>query len=205
MSPLVGTARRLGDTWGERAVVRVRAVRLRGRPLPRVRARTGPWVPGGLLRVLFVASVVLMVLAAGARTELLATATGVAATGLAGWALLRPGHGPALGAVVTAGALLLGSPSAPMDPAVLLLAPLAHVVVRLGWWAGHVAWSTHVTVTALARSAVRDVGVVGVTVAIGGAALLAAGHPVHVGAFVGALALLAVAWLALRYHDGRDS
>jgi hypothetical protein len=173
-----------------------------GRPLPVVGVRLGRWLPGGVLRTAFVAGVVVLLLAAGARTTLVTELTAVLAGVLAVWAAVRPGPAPAHVTLVTAALLLLGSTAAPFDPAALWLAPLGYVVTRLGWWASHVGATDRVELAALRRSLARDGAVVAVALAIGGTAWALAGRPVPWLVALGVVALAALAWTAVRRDDG---
>ncbi|SKC71077.1 hypothetical protein [Krasilnikoviella flava] len=173
-----------------------------GRPLPVVGVEVGRWLPGGVLRAAFVVAVAVLLLASGARTtlvsELVVVITGVPVV----WAAVRPGPGPAHVALVTVALLLLGSTSAPFDPAVLWLAPLGYVVTRLGWWASHVGVTERVELAALRHSLARDGAVVAGALAIGGAAWTLAGRPVPWLVALGVVALAALAWTAVRRDDG---
>ncbi|MCK0115418.1 hypothetical protein BCE75_1109 [Isoptericola sp. CG 20/1183] len=171
--------------------------RRRERPLPVVRVGHGPVVPGSVLRLAAVCAVAGLVWAGAARTTLVAELEVAAVAGMALWALVRPGTVPAHTAVVLTALLLLGSTAAPFDPAALWLAPAAYVAVRLGWWAGQVGWRTRVEVTALRRTGSRDLVLLGLAVAVGGAAWAASGATVAGLALVGGGALLALAWRVL--------
>ncbi|AEG44291.1 hypothetical protein [Isoptericola variabilis] len=177
--------------------------RLRGhdRPLPWVTVEHGPAVPGWALRAAFVVAVPLLVLATASRTTALAGLVTTLVLALTGWAALRPGHGPAYATVVACALLLLGAPG-PFDATAPALAAGGYVVVRLGWWAGHVRWRTRVEVAALAHAARRDLTVLGATLVVALLAWAVAGRPVGALVVAGTLALAAVAWLALRRDDG---
>lgn len=191
-----------------RAVVppRVRALARRwwrrDRPLPRVRVDLGARVPGWVLRVAATAATPLLVVLAGARTPVDTGILVTVALALAAWTALRPGPGPTHVAVVVAAVVLVLSPGAPFDPAALWLAPLGYAAVRLGWWAQQVGPGDLVEVTALRRTARRDLAVALATLAVGALSWAVAGRPVDGLVALAAVALVAVAWLVVGGHDG---
>ena len=171
--------------------------RRRARALPVVRVEHVPAVPGLVLRAAAAVAVAALVWAAASRTTLMAGLVLTAVAGAALWALARPGQLPAHVAVVLSALLLLGSASTPFDPAVLWLAPLAYLAVRLSWWAGHVGWRTRVEVAVLGRSGSRDLVVAGVTSAVGALAWAVSGAALAGLVLLGGAALLALAWWLL--------
>ncbi|MCK9793614.1 hypothetical protein M1843_07640 [Isoptericola sp. 4D.3] len=173
-----------------------------GRPLPVVGVELGRRLPGWALRAALVVAVLVLVVGAGTRTSLVTELPVVVALVLAGWSAVRPGPAPAHVALVAAALMLLGSTSAPFDPAALWLAPWGYLATRLGWWAGHVAPTDRVELAALRRTLVRDAVVVVVTLATGGAAWALAGRPVPWLVGLGVAALAALAWTAVRRDDG---
>ncbi|MFD6134781.1 hypothetical protein [Isoptericola sp. NPDC056618] len=173
-----------------------------GRPLPVVGVELGRRLPGVVLRVAFVVAVAALVVAAGARTDLIAEVVVLLAGVVTVWAAVRPGPAPAHVALVTAALELLGSGAAPFDPAVLWLAPLGYLVTRLGWWASHVAATDRVELAALRHGLARDGVVVAASLAVGGAAWALAGRQVSWLVALGVVALAALAWIAVRRDDG---
>lgn len=173
-----------------------------GRPLPTVDVRTGRRLPGWSLRAAFVVAVATLVVAAGARTDLIVELVVLFAGVVTVWAAVRPGPAPAHLALVTAALELLGSSAAPFDPAVLWLAPLGYVVTRLGWWASHVGATEHVELAALRHGLARDAVVVAAALAVGAAAWAVAGRQLPWLVALGVAALAALAWTAVRRDDG---
>ncbi|GAA4726900.1 hypothetical protein GCM10023216_17090 [Isoptericola chiayiensis] len=167
------------------------------RPLPRVSVVHGPSVPGGVLRVLAALAVGGLVLLTAARTSLLPDLALSAALVLAMWTAVRPGRVPSHLAVVLSAAVLLGAQSAPFDPAVLWLAPLGFLTVRLGWWAEHTSWTGRVEWAALRATAGRDLTICGATVVLGAAAWAAAAASVGVLVVLGGIAVVAIGWAFL--------
>ena len=188
-------------------VVRVAdlAARLRAaaRPLPEVTVEHGPWLPGWVLRVLFPVAVPVLMLGAASRTPLDGVIVLMVTGAVTAWALARPSPEAAHTAVALAAIALLGAGQAPFDPAVLWLAPLGYLATRLAWWAQHVGLGVRVELAALAAAGARDVAVIVLTLALGGAAWTVAGRPVSGVVALGTAALAAVAWLAVRRDDGR--
>ncbi|WP_402465477.1 hypothetical protein [Isoptericola aurantiacus] len=166
------------------------------RPLPPVEVEHGPALPGGVLKTAAALAVAGLAWAAGSRTEVLPALCTVIALGLAVWTVLRPGPVPSHLAVVLAGVTLLGS-SGPFDVAVLGIAPLAYLTVRLGWWAQHVGWRTRVETAAWGAAAGRDLVVVGATVVLGGAAWALGAAAVGGLVVVGGTALVVLGWSLL--------
>ena len=76
--------------------------------------------------------------------------------------------------VVLGGLALAGGPG-PFDPVVLALLPLGHLVLRLAWWAAHVAPTGRLELRALIPDARRFVVLQAVLQVIGVALLLVAG------------------------------
>ncbi|MEU2201103.1 hypothetical protein [Isoptericola sp. NPDC019482] len=173
-----------------------------GRPLPVVGVRAGRRLPGWVLRAAFVVAVAALVVAAGARTDLIVELVVLFAGVVTVWAAVRPGPGPAHVALVTAALELLGSAAAPFDPAVLWLAPLGYVVTRLGWWASHVAATERVELAAFRHGLARDVVVVAAALAVGASAWALAGRQVPWLVALGVAAMAALAWTAVRRDDG---
>ncbi|MCA5894758.1 hypothetical protein LEP48_15570 [Isoptericola sp. NEAU-Y5] len=182
---------------------RLHRLRLDRRPLPLVEVTVGPWVPGWVFRLAACVAVGALVLLAAGRTGLLPTIAVGAALLLAAWAAARPGPGPAHVAVVASAVILLGTGTTPFDAAVLWLAPLGYVAVRLGWWASWLGPLARVEVAALGRAAARDAVVVLATFPVALAAWVVAGRPVAALVVLGFVALAAFAWIIARRHDGR--
>lgn len=175
------------------------------RPLPRVGVEAGRSVPGWALHAALAPAAAALVAVPATRSAMSPTVVVLGALVAAAWLCLRPRPAAAHAVVVLAALPVLGSPAAPFDPAVLLLVPLAFAVVRLAWWAEHVPLGGRVELGALRRGLPRAAAVVGVALALGVLALLAAGRPTAGAVALGGVALLAVAWVALRRHDGRTS
>ena len=76
--------------------------------------------------------------------------------------------------VVFGGLALAGGPG-PFDPVVLALLPLGHLVLRLAWWAAHVAPAGRLELRALIPDARRFVVLQAVLQVVGVALLLVAG------------------------------
>ncbi|WP_418276868.1 hypothetical protein ACNHYB_02875 [Isoptericola jiangsuensis] len=114
------------------------------------------------------------------------------------WVALRRGPAAPHLAVLIAALTMIGAPSAPFDAAVLGLAPLGLMAVRLTWWAEHVGRRTRVETAALWHVARRDLTITAVTLAVGGAGWLASGFAVGGLVVLGAAALLTLATLLLR-------
>lgn len=182
---------------------RLAALTWRERPMPRVDIGLGRWVPGWVFRVAGAGAVAALLLLTASRTELVPSLAGVLAGALALWSLARPGAGPAHVAVVLAAVVLLGSATAPFDPAALWLAPLGYVTTRLGWWAAVVVPTERVELAAVRRVALRDLVLTVVTVAVGLASWAVSGRPVEGIVALGVAALAAVAWLVAGRHDDR--
>ena len=184
--------------WVDDLVARLRPPE---RPLPVVTVDHGPALPGWLLRLAFTAAVPLFVYAVTAGTVVAPGLVTLVAAGATAWAALRPGPSVSHLTVVVGALLLLTAPG-PFSPAALWLAPLGYVMTRLGWWAAHVGPQTRIELAALGRAAARDGLVILVTLALGAAALSLAGTPIPAVVALGSAALAALAWLALRRHDG---
>ncbi|MEG3613643.1 hypothetical protein [Isoptericola haloaureus] len=167
------------------------------RPLPSVRVEHGPTVAGAWLRVAAGVVATALVLLAASRTPLLPDLTLVGAGVLGAWSVARPGRVPAHVTVVTSALVLLGARSAPFDPAVLGLLPVALLTVRLGWWAEHVGWSARVEIAALRRTAGRDLTIVAVSLVAAAGAWAASGRAVGGLVVLGAVAVVVLAWWAL--------
>lgn len=167
------------------------------RPLPRVAAELGPFVPGWLLRLAAVAATAAMVALTAQRTtmisELAWTITGVAAVLMAA----LPSTVVAHAAVVTAGLFVALGDHGPFDPVVFGLIPLAYVAVRLAWWAERVSLLARVEVAALARGLPRGLVLTGATAGFGALVFLITGHPNPVAVVGGGLGLVMLIWLML--------
>lgn len=164
---------------------------------PRVDVGTGPTTGGIALRAgLLVAAAVLTGLALGPVVPApgLRWALAVVAGGVVAWHCVPPVPHVL---VVLAGLALAGTPG-PFAPVALALVALAHVVLRLAWWAAHVPPTGRVELRALVPDARRLVVIQAGVQAAGLALLLVAGTaaPAFVVA-VGGLALVALTLLVL--------
>jgi hypothetical protein len=176
------------------------------RPLPRVDVTLGPWIPGTLLRLAAPLTTATLLLLAATPAPLppdLDWTIRALALALAASAIVRPGHAPALIAVVVTAFLMLATRT-PHPANTLWLASLAYVAYRLGTWSATIGWSTRIELTALARATARDAVVLAVTLAVGGVGLLASGRSLPALLTIGTAGLLALAWLALR-ADHRET
>ncbi|WP_139315996.1 hypothetical protein [Cellulosimicrobium sp. CUA-896] len=123
------------------------------------------------------------------------SAVAVAVGALVAWRCAAP----APHVVVVLGGLALAGEATSFAPVVLALAPLAHLLLRVAWWASHVPLAARVELRALLPDARRFVVVQGAVQAVGVVLLLVAGtvtSPVVLA--VGGAALLALTVVLLR-------
>ncbi|MDO8152564.1 hypothetical protein [Isoptericola sp. b408] len=167
------------------------------RPMPTVQVEHGTAVRGVWLRIAAACAATGLLLLTAARTDVILELALVGAGSVGGWSLVRPGRVPAHLAVVVSALLLLGSRSAPFDPAVLWLLPAALLTVRLGWWAEHVAGGTLVEVAALRGTVGRDLLIVAVSTVVAAVAWAATAWTAGALLVLGGLALVVLAWWTL--------
>lgn len=168
---------------------------LGGRPLPRVTAELGPALPGWVLRLASVLATAALVAVATQRTSMVAGLTWTLIGGAAVVTAILPAAAVAHVVVVLSGLLVAFGGHGPFDPVVFGLIPLAHAVVRLGWWAERVTPTGRVEFRALTRGLRRDLLPVAATLGFGGLVYLVTGHPNPVAVIVGGTALVGLTWL----------
>lgn len=182
---------------------RLQHVRLRlddpgRRPLPAVTVETGPTVRGWIFRLaLLVLTPLLLFTAAGRTPDVPLGVTGTIAFLATGLLVVRPTPTTAGGVIVVATVLFWGFTTEPFDPWALVVALLAHLLVRATWWAAHVPPHGHTELAALRTGWRRDATVLGATGLVGGLALLASGTTTTPAVLLAAVALVGMTLLAL--------
>ncbi|MEV0953270.1 hypothetical protein [Promicromonospora sp. NPDC050249] len=174
------------------------------RPLPAVTVETGPTLRGWVFRLVLLALTPLLLFTAAGRTpDVPLGVTGIIAFLATGLLVVRPTPATAGGVVVVATVLFWGFTTEPFDPWALVVALLAHLLVRTTWWAAHVPPEGHTELAALRTGWRRDATVLGATGLLGALAVLASGTTATSAVLLAALALVGVVLLALA--TGRPS
>ncbi|MBO0610227.1 hypothetical protein [Myceligenerans salitolerans] len=176
----------------------LRRFNLRDQPLPTITTTTGPTIPGWTFPLVQTLTATTLLTTTAPTTwhthplflTILATLTALV--------LLRPTPATA-GLLLTAtGALLWTTGTAPLDPRILWLAPLAHTLWRATWWAAHVPPTARTEITALLTGWRRTAAAIGTTELLALAAWAVTTLPgLEAAILLGALALAALAVLTL--------